>query len=429
MSASPIKIGEGGNGCAYRPSFKCKAPPVYGADNIKWLTGKDTISKISKKSIIDLEIDIYKRLGFADIDPENKFHIGHPVSCAVGDINASLEGKSKCSLANEDSYQIIYPYGGMDIDEYVRRRGDIIDLLRAVYNVVIGLALMNRKHAYHLDVKSSNMVAGGSPSTIRLIDFGLSEKINPKNADIKSINVISGQFRNLYYAYPLDAAFFLAFKPVSAERIDEWYANTQKDIKIAIDYYVYRGWNKTEIFRDLQSESEKRGKMALFSESMRKVDVYSLALMILDLSHLTTVKAVQYETLKLLDSSNALHYNPFKRCTMAHFKRAYLVYINNLLYIKEKGTVGERKPYVKSHSGSKTGKSSGTSRTSKTGKTSGTSKTGKTSKTTRTSKTGKTTRTSKTGKTSGTSETGKTSGTSETGKTSKTGKTRKTARN
>jgi serine/threonine protein kinase len=323
-SPSPKKINEGGYGCVYLPALPCNSQPLYGKQNFEMLKkkGSHVIGKVASKKTISDELSRYSKTGLNDLDEDNTFHIGRPSSCAVGDINRSLKGAHNyCKLAPEDAYQIIYTYGGPDLETYISTHNDKAETLIEMLNIIRGLSLMNSNNIFHLDIKTPNVVTGEDGRKFRLIDFGMAEKVDPLKPGRELKEHLAGLFDGEYFAWPADARFFIPGKQVTKSLVNKW--NNQNYIEDVLDYYKHRNWNNETMLKELKEEESKRTKGELFAESLKKLDVYSVSIMILEIAELSKNKSLRSSIRKMFDYTNSLHYNPFKRCTMMTLKRVY----------------------------------------------------------------------------------------------------------
>jgi serine/threonine protein kinase len=147
-------IGEGAYGSVYKPALKCKnRKKEY----------KDSIGKVfdNKNNAIN-EQTTYKSI--TKIDPKHKF---------------TLPLYTNCILIKNDKYQLIYKYGGNDLNKLLQSKGSITKLktfLISMGPLLEGIKKLKDNNYTHLDIKPENILYKNK--IIYLIDFGLSKRLN-----------------------------------------------------------------------------------------------------------------------------------------------------------------------------------------------------------------------------------------------------------
>tara|TARA_B100000886_G_C20426702_1_gene494498 strand:- start:4676 stop:6064 length:1389 start_codon:yes stop_codon:yes gene_type:complete len=204
-------IASGGFGCVFNPSIKCK--------NKK--TKKNHVSKLMLTKLAEDEIKDSKKLltdlkkipNYLDyfIVPEN---ICNPNSLTLEDkVNFDSEctslGKQNINSKNINKslskLKIIQlPEGGKDLSNYFAENVLSLERMITINKLLVnllnnGIVKMNNKHIYHFDVKSSNILI--KENSLRLIDWGLSNKLTPEFVSDKFIPKRM-KFRPFHYNMP-----------------------------------------------------------------------------------------------------------------------------------------------------------------------------------------------------------------------------------
>ena len=170
-------INNGTYGCVLRPASPCTSKDATSKDY------KNTISKVFKShKSANEELVIYKNV-VKSIDPENKFTVQLHDFCQIPRSNFHEAELSKCNNLKQLSpmpnklSQIIYEYGGIDLDKIVRQLtfSEIFIAMERVFN---GLTILNKNKYVHNDIKPQNLVYNSSSKKMFIIDFGLVQKQN-----------------------------------------------------------------------------------------------------------------------------------------------------------------------------------------------------------------------------------------------------------
>lgn len=204
-------IASGGFGCVFRPSIKCK--------NKK--TKKNTVSKLMIKELADREILESKKIfdEIQKIPNANDLFIIPADICQPG--NLTREDKSqfntKCdSLLKEKINSkninksltklrmIQLPDGGEDLSNFFQNTLLSVNKFIIINNQLVklltqGIVKMNDKYIFHFDIKSANILI--NENTIKLIDWGLSNRINAEFVRNKFIPKRL-KFRPLHFNMP-----------------------------------------------------------------------------------------------------------------------------------------------------------------------------------------------------------------------------------
>ena len=196
-------IGEGGFGCVYDPSLKCKV------DLSKGFNYNDYVSKYLEKedAIVEKNNNDY----IHKIDVNNKYHVGESYICEP-EIENQKEILSECKmLKGKDNVLLLQKYGGLDLNnflyniksilKYYRNKREEIDyFLLGFHNLLCGLKKFKANDLIHYDLKPHNILYNVITHKMVFIDFGLSEK--------KS-EILSGEkgYHSYNFNLPLDVIF------------------------------------------------------------------------------------------------------------------------------------------------------------------------------------------------------------------------------
>jgi hypothetical protein len=207
-------IGSGGFGCIFRPQIKCNASyKTYGENKYdpngisKVMTrkyGKQEYSELTKFMTIIKTIPNY----------ENYFIMSqitacHPAPFTEEDLidfdiikcsGLKKRGINKSTINSylDELYTINMPYGGDDVDKFVKKYINDIKVIKSFNNKMLlllenAIIPMNDRGVYHGDLKSANILVEKTPNNIytRIIDWGLSG-IYLSNAKMDTIDSESG---------------------------------------------------------------------------------------------------------------------------------------------------------------------------------------------------------------------------------------------
>lgn len=212
-------IDSGGFGCVFRPQLRCKKSrnnknKIYGDNKYD----ENGISKVMpKKYAISEYNELVKFISIIKTIPNynHYFIISQITLCRpryfkpndlidFDKIKCSSLKKKNITSKNINSklkklYMINMPYGGIDIDKFLKFN---INNIRMVYNFNVkmidlldnAILKMNKKGLYHGDLKSNNIlvsVEDNKKMYVRLIDWGLSGIYLPNDV-LKSLITESG---------------------------------------------------------------------------------------------------------------------------------------------------------------------------------------------------------------------------------------------
>ena len=196
----PIKSGS--YGCVFKPVLKCYKN--------KSDEPKKGISKLMDADSAKIEYDMIKEIqSYVKTIPNNSdyFLVNDITLCSPDKLsNEDLKdfdqvchdivkytGYDKTIINNNLKYFKIInmPYGGVDLNEFWKRMMDIPErdkkkIFYTVNSILIrllenGIGPLNQSGLYHLDVKGGNILISDDLNYARLIDWGVSQKINQTN--------------------------------------------------------------------------------------------------------------------------------------------------------------------------------------------------------------------------------------------------------
>ena len=196
----PIKSGS--YGCVFKPVLKC--------DKNKSAEFENGISKLMEEEAAQIEFDTILEVQrhIKGIPNNNDYFLANDIKmCAPDklsneDLNefdtvcndiVKYTGYDKNIINNNlKHFKIInMPYGGIDLNEFWKRMMDIPSkdkkkIFALVNGILIrllenGIIPLNQTGFYHLDVKGGNILVSDDIKYARLIDWGVSQKLNENN--------------------------------------------------------------------------------------------------------------------------------------------------------------------------------------------------------------------------------------------------------
>lgn len=190
-------IGSGGYGCVFRPQIRCNTSYKTYGDNKYDPNGisKVMIRKYGKEEyteLIKFMPLITTILNYDKYFMMSQITACHPAPFTEEDlINFDLikcSGLKKRGFQKEninsvldDLYTINMPYGGDDVDVFIKKNINNINVVKLFNTKMIellkkGILPMNERGIYHGDLKSANILVEKTKKTIytRIIDWGLS---------------------------------------------------------------------------------------------------------------------------------------------------------------------------------------------------------------------------------------------------------------
>jgi serine/threonine protein kinase len=262
------------------------------------------------------------------VDVASKYTIGEPVLCQP------METKQLTCVKNINKPALlIYPHGGPTLHKTLKRMTTVKDINNFLMNfgkLVEGVADMNAKNLFHLDIKGVNIVTGpDGQGPYRLIDFGLSVSY-PESYIHPSL------FNNPYRYRPMDA-ILLSDNLMMSDIINHVDQVLEKDKELLWFYNVASRRNAGSVgpAPNIQKAAEMINEILIVLGSsstdyqvLRKIDVFSLGHILLETIYYERISLKNYGAiydaiLQLLLDSNVLHFDTRYRCDTETFARLY----------------------------------------------------------------------------------------------------------
>jgi hypothetical protein len=196
----PIKSGS--YGCVFKPMLKCDKNKSAQLENgISKLMDEDS-AQIEFDTIVEVQSHIKDIPNNNDYFLVNDIKMCAPDKLSPADLNqfdtvcndiVKYTGYDKNIINNNlKHFKIInMPYGGIDLNEFWKRlidspAKDKKKIFVAVNGILIrllenGIMPLNQTGFYHLDVKGGNILISDDIKYARLIDWGVSQKLNEHN--------------------------------------------------------------------------------------------------------------------------------------------------------------------------------------------------------------------------------------------------------
>ena len=196
----PIKSGS--YGCVFKPTLKCDKNKSAVLENGISKLMDDDAANIEFDTILDVQRHIKDIPNNDDYFLVNSITMCQPDKLSPTDLNefdavcndiVKYTGYDKNIINNNlKHFKIInMPYGGIDLNEFWKRLMDVPakdkkKIFITVNNILIqllekGIVLLNETGFYHLDVKGGNILISDDIKYARLIDWGVSQKLNENN--------------------------------------------------------------------------------------------------------------------------------------------------------------------------------------------------------------------------------------------------------
>jgi serine/threonine protein kinase len=200
IGGKPIKSGS--YGCVFKPALKCDKPK---SDNLEYGISKlmdEDAAKIEFDTILEVQSHIKAIPNNNDYFLVNAIKMCTPEKLSPTDLNdfdtvcndiVKYTGYDKNIINNNlKHFKIInMPYGGIDLNDFWKRLLDVPardkkKIFSSVNSILIrllenGIIPLNKTGFYHLDVKGGNILISDDIKYARLIDWGVSQKLNEHN--------------------------------------------------------------------------------------------------------------------------------------------------------------------------------------------------------------------------------------------------------
>ena len=298
-NTTPKFVAEGTYGCVHRPSLKCDdgTPMDY--------TGK--ISKLMRNKAAAKELQEYVLIRQAD--PRNRYHLGKPATCPLGDDPSNGAPIEKCAIAEEvevdptDFSLIVMKDGGEDLGIFTKKvalngfgpenRARVTRLLVELRRMFAGAQAFLKHGIMHHDIKAGNIIYDEVAGRCNYIDFGLMESIAETAAKCDANKYDYGIH---HWSYPFEVAFLnrAVFEELvamtSEQRVEYTHRVGQASLKnpehwLSVFFFqalLYTEKAKTEYYeRFIVFVDEKLPQMSyetFVAKALGTMDVYGLGM-------------------------------------------------------------------------------------------------------------------------------------------------------
>ena len=196
----PIKSGS--YGCVFKPVLKCEKNKSAQLENGISKLMEEEAAQIEFDTIVEVQSHIKSIPNNNDYFLVNDIKMCAPDKLSPADLNdfdavcndiVKYTGYDKNIINNNlKHFKIInMPYGGIDLNEFWKRLTDIPardkkKIFVTVNGILIqllenGIIPLNQTGFYHLDIKGGNILVSDDIKYARLIDWGVSQKLNENN--------------------------------------------------------------------------------------------------------------------------------------------------------------------------------------------------------------------------------------------------------
>lgn len=327
------KIGEGANGCIFRPPLTCSIGKTKSNKNY---VGKVFNSETNGK----FEETIMKKINI--IDPKGYHIIPLNNKCIVKSKDIRLRDKfNECGITrSEQMTQLIYEDGGISLYDFCnknRSKYSIFDMINGFVNIVDGLVKMNKVRLCHRDLKPQNIMINEDNMLMRMTDFGLSKEHN-LIYNVEELYLLE----HVYPYYPLEFKLY-AFLIWNYDKKTKVTSEDLHKLKKKISMYFYSneyttnyriqyemvGHNKEQISNQINSAVDNICKKVLkkqidpskinerFETISDKIDVFSCGICMMNammLSDDDTKSALVKEFISVI--SDAINFDPITRISI-----------------------------------------------------------------------------------------------------------------
>lgn len=339
------KLGEGSFGCVVSRPLQCSG--VETIISSKADMDKKQVSKLFyEKNKYENEV----RLGKLSkkIDPSEERILVPSFACAVtkdtlnkpANINAiskcenlasissisnlnnsetisSFNYKNKSHYMPQKVWQLVMPYGGIDIDYALEKRKNQItvkSLAKMILPIFEAVILLNNKREVHQDIKVENVLVYKSKAI--LIDFSL---MLPYNKIYTPSNY--NKLKRKYKPYPPE--YYLAslmikhaedFKKFKSEEIKAYFIEHYKNHLERIQSFFYPYYTLNQLIEESNYGSlliELKNNYKILEQYVDKIDIYSVGTLLSDISSFINHPLANVEFVKLM--KGILHPDPRQR--------------------------------------------------------------------------------------------------------------------
>jgi serine/threonine protein kinase len=295
-------IAQGSYGCVFRPALKC-SDETKRQDGVvsKMLTTNEAKKEINENKVIN------------KIDETNLYHLPPPKICKAEIEHFSEPGISRCKVIrgrSRNKFSILqYKDGGIELGTFLQEsktnnffsnEKNIKNFFFSMYNLFVGLDDMYNNDFIHSDIKTQNIVYDPDKMKFNFIDFGLSGTVNKLLQKSNSIwgvgyfcypyEVNLLEYDNYYYLKNPETIFW--FPRLLNTLYVRSYAKTI-DNKIFYNGSIYKPtWENPNILETYKSLVETLSFDKLSKEIVRKIDVFSMGIVLADVLGVITNKKI-----------------------------------------------------------------------------------------------------------------------------------------
>tara|TARA_B100001057_G_C22829770_1_gene942911 strand:- start:454 stop:1620 length:1167 start_codon:yes stop_codon:yes gene_type:complete len=302
-------LATGSSSCVIKPNISCKGKKtkrndkkiskiVFGKKSKEYSESEKRIDDIIKKipDYKDWSL-IYEQLCKPpSFDEAKKLDKG--LYDCIGDPSIELHGNNnskKRELFDKHSIMLIGDYGGETLEKYFEHQFDnpdeniknieikFLDFMKKLDKLFNGLVQLKNNGISHLDVKPNNIVLKDDSDHFRFIDFGLSaEYKNLKHFKQRAKN--EANTKRIYLYYPPEFLFSqspnkdlkIMKKKLEKSSFEDFrnHANTYKSIQ-----NIFNRDPKRSFISIINNYLDGKWN-SKFNEIIKKIDVYSLGIMI-----------------------------------------------------------------------------------------------------------------------------------------------------
>tara|TARA_B100000900_G_scaffold14771_2_gene11818 strand:- start:4656 stop:5738 length:1083 start_codon:yes stop_codon:yes gene_type:complete len=284
-------ISKSNNACIIKPQIPCK--------NRKKKNKKESITKILlTEDINEFKINNLVR----KIKDNKKWTLLWDDMCISEDYNSLLKYNNINNCFDEDSIQNHYfllqgVYGGLSLDKYINNyltdsiltnKDRFIKTFKKIFkllkNVFYGLTQLSKNNICHLDIASKNIIIKNNKTYI--IDYDISVLVDKDIDNSRILNRMINEYNipRIYETYPIE---FIYYPLMERKEILRELELIDNNINILGYYEFYKiindffDINTRDLRYNLLEEKLRNSHYQNFDDLLKKLDVYSLASMIM----------------------------------------------------------------------------------------------------------------------------------------------------
>ena len=260
-------IGQGQYGCVFNPPLGCFKDKSKDTDRDR---DRD---KVGKVFFNDSEFnDEMKRMKQIELlDPKHTFTVPLLDHCKI----IAQKHNSQCEI-NNNSCQIIYSFGGIDLNNI-----DNIDIkiIHCFLNIIKGIRVMHSNQYIHGDIKPGNILYHKKRNVLKLIDFGFASKSD----DVyRNGSTIFDRMSAQYPYFPPEYFWFfynikIGKQPSIAHMKDQFNKTNNKEFG---EYSINTDFSLSKFYFIMKSV--KKFSQASWQVIACKADVYALGITLME---------------------------------------------------------------------------------------------------------------------------------------------------